>query len=1013
MKKIFILLLLFFCELTIVYSQSTTPFCFGPTPSDYTYPFAVAQDISKGLNSFDIDNDGKTDLVYPSLGLLRRRLGLGNGLFAAAATTISTSGVSYEKIDIYDFNNDSKLDILASGPGGMTYLKNNANGTFAASYTIAGTSAFTADDFNNDGYLDIVSISIFNPATYAVSRNNTNNTFSTTINALTYTVGSITSGDFNNDGNKDLLVSRNSTLTVNLGYVDFLAGNGAFGFAAPVTVITSNPNTVEQIKSFDFNNDGISDLAACDASGTNGHIYLCNGSASFTQFKILPRGSVHSMLFKDINNDSYKDILTTNSTADNLNVMNGDAANSYSVITRYAVGYQPQTISVNDLNNDGINDVITGNNKYTYTSGEYSIILGTSSKMSAAAYFQAQPYTYNGYFSYTAADFNNDGLIDLALNGDSVKVYQNMGSGNFSLVFNQKYGAAPMQAIEAKDINKDGNVDIVCATFIASIWNLTVLRGNGNFTFQTPQHVNAGPLSQIKFFDMNNDLYPDVITNQGVFKNNGGLSYSAVPGMVSFSGGQGLDHGDFNGDGFEDIIYAGPGSAVCTELNTGGTGFAAPTTHTLCNSTIMGITVFDYNLDGKKDFAASHSNCTLPYLQVTIRSGNGNNTFNGSITTTVSSSGDLVAGDINLDGYPDIVNSDPFSNINLIINNKAGGFNSYSLKVLARNTKCVLADFNNDGALDISTGFNAFAESDISILYNKTPRISPNTNQTLCGSGNFYLKKLGAYPGYTWSPSGSSADSILINTSGFYSLTNTYTLNQCYCSVGINVNIIPTPTPNIFASNPVCPGVSQIMTVTGASSYTWNTGPTTSTLAISPTVTTTYTVTGQTSGCSGQSVKTITVHPKPPVTASTSNTMLCIGQSATLTANGANSYLWVPGGSGLSISVSPTITSTYTLIGTDVNTCTNSIAFTQSVSACTGIDEAVANPGLIIYPNPTSGVVIIKAKVGLQIHVYNIIGELILSTPLKTDTIELDLSNHANGIYFVRTGSATKKIIKE
>jgi sugar lactone lactonase YvrE len=66
-----------------------------------------------------------------------------------------------------------------------------------------------------------------------------------------------------------------------------------------------------------------------------------------------------------------------------------------------------------------------------------------------------------------------------------------------------------------------------------------------------------------------------------------------------------------------------------------------------------------------------------------------------------------------------------------------------------------------------------------------------------------------------------------------------------------------------------------------------------------------------------------------------------------------------------------------------------------------------------LYPNPTSGIVTLKAKTGLPISVYNIMGELILNSELKTDTIELDLNNQANGIYIVRIGSVAKKIIKE
>jgi hypothetical protein len=235
----------------------------------------------------------------------------------------------------------------------------------------------------------------------------------------------------------------------------------------------------------------------------------------------------------------------------------------------------------------------------------------------------------------------------------------------------------------------------------------------------------------------------------------------------------------------------------------------------------------------------------------------------------------------------------------------------------------------------------------------------------------------------------------------------------------VTVSVYPNPTLNITATpSVICSGASSTLNaISAAAFYNWNTSQTTITISVSPTITSVYnvTVTNFPTGCTTTGSKTVNVNPLPFVTTSTSNSLLCAGQAATLTASGANSYTWNPGGTGSVIAVSPSVTTVYTLTGKDINGCVNSSSFTQSVSACTGMDVASTGSatGIIIYPNPTSGVVIIKAQAGLQIQVYNVIGELILNTELKTETIELDLRGQTNGIYFIRIGSVTKKIIKE
>ncbi len=97
-----------------------------------------------------------------------------------------------------------------------------------------------------------------------------------------------------------------------------------------------------------------------------------------------------------------------------------------------------------------------------------------------------------------------------------------------------------------------------------------------------------------------------------------------------------------------------------------------------------------------------------------------------------------------------------------------------------------------------------------------------------------------------------------------------------------------------------------------------------------------------------------------PVTVS-GNTLMCIGSSNVLTANGATSYTWSTASNNTTISVSPTITTSYSVTGTNTITgCYNTASLTQSVaplptitvnsgSICAGSSFTMVPSGAITY----------------------------------------------------------------
>ncbi|MBL0329486.1 MAG: gliding motility-associated C-terminal domain-containing protein [Bacteroidetes bacterium] len=122
---------------------------------------------------------------------------------------------------------------------------------------------------------------------------------------------------------------------------------------------------------------------------------------------------------------------------------------------------------------------------------------------------------------------------------------------------------------------------------------------------------------------------------------------------------------------------------------------------------------------------------------------------------------------------------------------------------------------------------------------------------------------------------------VSASTAGTYTVTNTTaTSGSCPAATAtatITINSVPIPV--VTGNSPICSGAFSILTAAGGSTYLWNTGATTSSITVSPLITTSYTVTANSAGCTATS--TITIVVNPPVT-TTANPIICQGSTYTL-----------------------------------------------------------------------------------------------------------------------------------
>lgn len=232
----------------------------------------------------------------------------------------------------------------------------------------------------------------------------------------------------------------------------------------------------------------------------------------------------------------------------------------------------------------------------------------------------------------------------------------------------------------------------------------------------------------------------------------------------------------------------------------------------------------------------------------------------------------------------------------------------------------------------------------------------------------------------------------------------TNTLTGCYTKGPIDT-IFFNPLPTIVANNTsICLGTSLTITPSGGISYTVTGGST----VVTPTTTTSYTITGtDANGCMNSTVMTVTVNSLPTIMVTPSTPTVCStapNNTVTLQALGAVTYNWNTGANTASITVTPTVNTTYTVSGTDANGCVDSTTSTVNIVVCTGIESYHNALAVNLYPNPSNGQFTIETSNYTEntvLTIYNSIGELVYSTTL-TKQVETLNTKLAAGMYTVR-----------
>jgi len=199
------------------------------------------------------------------------------------------------------------------------------------------------------------------------------------------------------------------------------------------------------------------------------------------------------------------------------------------------------------------------------------------------------------------------------------------------------------------------------------------------------------------------------------------------------------------------------------------------------------------------------------------------------------------------------------------------------------------------------------------------PIATDSGDEDICSGDNVTLTAYGGST-YEWS-TGETTQSISVSPDTTTIFTYTVFDGSCSADGDVTVTVFDIPIATITPDMEIYPGETRTIVASGGSSFVWSTGETTSEITVSPTETTTYSVTVSNGGsCSSETSMTITVIDPPMAVANAGNDITMLeGDNVILTSNGTSSstYLWSTGETTQSITVSPTSDTLYTVTVTE------------------------------------------------------------------------------------------------
>jgi hypothetical protein len=310
-------------------------------------------------------------------------------------------------------------------------------------------------DFKGNGIPDVAS-------DWLVEMGNGNGTFyrsSYLANARIYS--GLTFGDFNGDGKLDIAYVQGDSTDSKGRHIFIMLGDGTGKFKLGSQI--DDFGGFSSLATGDFNGDGKLDIAAIKDGAWA--VYLGNGDGTFqqlVQYGLRVGGGVSGYYITagDFNGDGKLDVLVASFNGDNttyVSIFSGKGDGTFKYPPRQIWAGNGTVGFVNDYNGDGKLDLsmLTGS-----LQDQIQVLLGNGDGTFTALPPMTVP---NAPYSFTAGDFNSDGITDLIVSGTQFSISLGNGDGTFQpqQVITLPGNAFGDNGMIPGDFNSDGLLDFI------------------------------------------------------------------------------------------------------------------------------------------------------------------------------------------------------------------------------------------------------------------------------------------------------------------------------------------------------------------------------------------------------------------------------------------------------------------------------------------------------------------------------------------------------------------------